>query len=99
VLTLSKQGLSVTGTIVDARVVSEDNDITLISAEGMVLRTRVKQIPAMGRATRGATVMRMKEGDAVVSLALLAPKKKKTAKQTSPPANGADGRGPRKSGS
>jgi DNA gyrase subunit A len=98
VLTLSKQGLSVTGTIVDARVVSEDNDITLISGEGMVLRTRVKQIPIMGRATRGATVMRMREGDAVVSLALLAPKKKKTVKQPSPATNGADGRDPGKSG-
>jgi DNA gyrase subunit A len=99
VLTLSKTGLSVTGTIVDARVVSEDNEITLISAEGMVLRARVKQIPTMGRATRGATVMRMKAGDSVVSLALLAPKKKKTAMQTSPPVNGADGKGPQMSSS
>jgi DNA gyrase subunit A len=94
VLTLSRAGLDITGRIVDARVVSEDNDITLISAEGMVLRTRAKQIPTMGRATRGATVMRMKNGDTVVSLALLAPKKKKTAKKTSTPADGADGRGP-----
>lgn len=93
VITLSKKGMTVTGPIVDARVVSEDNDITLISADGMVLRTRVKQIPRMGRSTRGATVMRMKEGDTVVSLALMAPReKKKTAKKTSSPVNGTDGR-------
>jgi DNA gyrase subunit A len=75
-------------------VVGEDNDITLISAEGMVLRTRVMQIPKMGRATRGATVMRMKDRDAVVSLALLAPReKKKTAKRTALASDQTDGRG------
>ncbi len=59
-----------------------------------MLRTRVKQIPKMGRSTRGATVMRMKKGDTVVSLALLAPKKKKkSAAKTSAPVDGADGRG------
>ena len=94
VATLSKQGVNVTGPIVDARVISADNDITLISAEGMVLRTRVKQIPQMGRSTRGATVMRMKQGDAVVSLALLAPRdKKKSTKKTSSSADKTDGQG------
>ncbi|UCC87246.1 MAG: DNA gyrase subunit A [Anaerolineales bacterium] len=76
VLTLSKTGLPITGPVVTARVVSDDDEITLISAEGMVLRTRIRQIPKMGRATRGATVMRMKKGDLVVSLALIAPRQK-----------------------
>ena len=93
VVTLSKKSLDLTGPIVNAQVVSEDNDITLISAEGMVLRTRVKQIPKMGRSTRGATVMRMRKGDTVVSLALMAPKKKKSASKTSAPVDGTDGRG------
>jgi DNA gyrase subunit A len=100
VRTLSKQGIEFTGLVVDARVVSQDDEITLISAEGMVLRTRVKQIPQMGRSTRGATVMRMKEGDAVASLALPAPReKKKSSKkesgegEASSSTNG-DGRGP-----
>ncbi len=99
VVTLNKKSLDVTGQIIDARVLSEDNDITLISAEGMVLRTRIKQIPKMGRATRGATIMRMKQGDRVVSLALLAPKKKKAVEKTSSSANGTDGQEPRKSDS
>ncbi len=97
VITLSRQGLPATGAVVDARVVGEDNDITLISAEGMVLRTRVMQIPKMGRATRGATVMRMKKGDTVVSLALLAPReKKKPAKNVDLAADKTNGRDPRK---
>ena len=97
VVTLNKKSLDITGQIIDARVLSEDNDITLISAEGMVLRTRVKQIPQMGRATRGATVMRMKQGDQVVALALLAPKKKKVAQKTSASADGTDGQEPQQS--
>jgi len=93
VVTLSKKSLGLTGPVVNAQVVTEDNDMALISAEGMVLRTRVKQIPRMGRSTRGATVMRMKEGDAVVSLALLAPKKKKSGNKTPAPVDETDGRG------
>jgi DNA gyrase subunit A len=76
IVTLSKKSLDVTGFITDARVVSDGEEITLISADGMALRTEVKQIPQMGRSTRGATVMRMKKGDTVVSVALLAPREK-----------------------
>jgi DNA gyrase subunit A len=91
VITLSKQGRTITGSIVDARVVGDDNDITLISAEGMVLRTRIAQIPKMGRATRGATVMRMRQGDKVVSLALIAPRQKpKSAGKVSASADQSD---------
>jgi DNA gyrase subunit A len=76
IVTLSKKSLDVTGFITDARIVSDGEEITLISADGMALRTEVKQIPQMGRSTRGATVMRMKKGDTVVSVALLAPRGK-----------------------
>jgi len=95
VVTLNKTSIAITGPVVDARVVLEDDDITLISAEGMVLRTRVAQIPQMGRSTRGATVMRMKKGDLVVSLALMAPReKKKPTQPVSASAPETDGRGP-----
>lgn len=101
VVTLSRQGMVITGPIASARVVSDDIDITLISAEGMVLRTRVKQIPQMGRATRGATVMRMKKSDSVASVALMAPREKKKSDRTAPSlagaqlsTDGSDGREP-----
>jgi DNA gyrase subunit A len=71
IVTLSKKSLDITGFITDARVVNNGDEITLISADGMALRTEVNQIPHMGRSTRGATVMRMRQGDTVVSLALL----------------------------
>jgi len=63
--------------------VREDDEIALISSEGMVLRTLVKQVPQMGRATRGAIVMRMREGDIVAALALLTPKELKQPAETS----------------
>jgi DNA gyrase subunit A len=76
IVTLSKKGLDVTGFITDAHVVKNGDEITLISAEGMALRTEVNQISVMGRSTRGSTVMRMKPGDTVASVALLAPRGK-----------------------
>ncbi|RME49198.1 MAG: DNA gyrase subunit A [Chloroflexi bacterium] len=71
VRTISARGLKRVGLIADARVVDADDEITLISAEGIVMRTRVKNIPQMGRATQGAKVMRLDEGDSVVSIARL----------------------------
>jgi DNA gyrase subunit A len=95
VRTLSKTALKVTGQIADARVVTDDNDITVISAEGMVLRTRLKQISQMGRATRGAMLMRPRKGDTIVALALLEPRgKKKSSKQLAGSTAETDGRGP-----
>jgi DNA gyrase subunit A len=88
VQTLSKSALKATGPIADARVVSGDNDITLISADGLVMRTSLQQIAQMGRATRGALLMRMAKGDRVVSLALLTPRGKK--KSNKPAKGGAE---------
>ncbi len=65
------RALRITGPIVEARVVNRGDEITLISAEGMVMRTPVTQISQFGRATRGVRVMNLKEGDRVVSMALL----------------------------
>jgi len=60
-----------TGIIAAARVVRPDDEVTLISAGGMVLRTRVADVPQMGRATRGMKVMELKRGDEVTSVAVV----------------------------
>jgi DNA gyrase subunit A len=57
------------GTIVTAQVVAPGDEVTLISAQGMVLRTTVKQISQQGRATKGTRVMRLEEGDVLRSVA------------------------------
>ncbi len=86
--TLSKTALKATGPIADACVVSGDNDITLISTEGLVMRVPLQQISQMGRAARGALLMRMNKGDSVVSLALLTPR---GTKKPGKPAKGGAG--------
>jgi len=60
-----------TGIIAAARVVCPEDEVTLISAGGMALRTRVADVPQMGRATRGAKVMNLKAGDEVTSVAVV----------------------------
>jgi len=63
-----------TGGIVDAKIVNgkEDFDLVAISAHGQVIRVAVDTIRSMGRDTQGVIVMRMKKGDKIASLTLLA---------------------------
>jgi len=69
VLTISKKGLDQVGKIAAARVVQEADELTIISRNGVVLRTKVNQISQAGRATRGVRIMDIKDGDTVASLA------------------------------
>jgi DNA gyrase subunit A len=57
------------GKIVASRVVQEDDQITLMSGGGMVLRLKVSGINPSSRTTRGVRVMDVVEGDTVASLA------------------------------
>src|SRR6476659_8305216 len=54
--------------------VSEEDQVMLITQQGMVLRTRAGDIRAIGRATQGVRLIEMEEGDAVVAIAKLAEK-------------------------
>ncbi|MDI3533986.1 MAG: gyrase subunit [Thermosediminibacterales bacterium] len=60
-----------TGNLIDIRVVSDNDEIILISAEGIVIRLKVKEISKMGRNTQGVILMKLEKGDHVVSLALV----------------------------
>ncbi len=60
-----------TGPVVAARVVQEKDEITLISENGIVLRTRVRDISVMGRTARGVHLMDLREGDALSAVARL----------------------------
>ena len=60
-----------TGPVVAARVVQEQDEISLISEGGIVLRAHVSNIPLLGRYTQGVHLMRFKEGDRVASVARL----------------------------
>lgn len=63
-----------TGQIVSARIVNiaTEGDLLLISKKGQVVRTPIKSLSSLGRATQGVRVMRFKaSGDTVSSIALL----------------------------
>jgi len=71
--TLTKN-ITQTGPIVAAGVVPDKGDLTLISRDGIMLRTAIKDISQLGRATKGVKVMNLKGSDVVASVAVLAPK-------------------------
>jgi DNA gyrase subunit A len=60
-----------TGPIVAARVVKPEDEITLITANGIALRTSVESIRAAGRSTLGVRVIALDDGDQLASLAVL----------------------------
>jgi DNA gyrase subunit A len=72
VQTIARDAADKIGTITSARVVQEADDLTIITANGMVLRTKVKEVKQSGRATRGVHLMDIKEGDRVASIARIA---------------------------
>jgi DNA gyrase subunit A len=72
VQTTARDALDKIGTITAARVVQDGDDLTLISANGMVLRVKVQDVKEAGRATRGVHLMDVKEGDRVASIARIA---------------------------
>lgn len=62
-----------TGDVVGVEVAADEKmDALLISRQGVVLRTSLKEIRKLGRDTQGVTLMRMEEADRVASVAILA---------------------------
>jgi DNA gyrase subunit A len=79
VVTLSRSKLDVTGPIAATHIVDDDDDLTLISSGGLVLRTKMKQIKRAGRATMGVRLMDLREGEIVASVARTVAKQLKEA--------------------
>ncbi len=71
VWTTVRSRLSELGPIVAARVVGENDQVTVITGNGIVLRTPVSGISRFGRATRGVRIVNLDEGDTVAALAVL----------------------------
>ena len=69
VKTIDQKSIAKTGEIASARVVQENDEVTLISTNGIVLRLKAKEISVTGRATRGVRLMDLGKGDSVASLA------------------------------
>src|SRR4030095_11041004 len=75
------------GKVVGMAYVSEDDEVMLISQQGMILRMKSGDVRVIGRATQGVRLIEMEEGDQVVAIAKLVAQDEKTA-NGSPPAGG-----------
>ena len=72
-----------TGCVVGMKLVDGTEDLLLVTAAGILIRTPVESIRIAGRATQGVIVMRFKEeGDRVISLALADPEEKTETEET-----------------
>jgi DNA gyrase subunit A len=70
VVTLDQKNMDTTGKIAAARVVQKEDEVTFISANGMVLRLKVdNEIRLVGRAGRGIHLMDLAKGDFIASVA------------------------------
>jgi DNA gyrase subunit A len=56
------------GKVVAARLVRPDDQIMLITTGGVLIRTRVKEVREMGRATQGVTLINLDEGEKLAGL-------------------------------
>ncbi|MEJ2757725.1 MAG: DNA gyrase subunit A [Anaerolineales bacterium] len=74
VKTIDTKAIKKIGKIAAARVVNLDDDLTIISVNGQVLRTEVANIKQAGRATRGVIAINLDKGDSVASIAIFSPR-------------------------
>jgi DNA gyrase subunit A len=63
------------GFVVATAAVEDEDQVMITTARGMLVRTRVAEISVIGRNTQGVRLMRLDEGDTVVSLAKIAAEK------------------------
>ena len=57
-----------TGVLVALKVVSDDNDLMMISSDGTIIRIPATSVPTLGRDTQGVRIMRLREGDTLMSI-------------------------------
>jgi DNA gyrase subunit A len=63
-----------TGRVIGVRMVTDDDQIMLVTDGGKVIRLRVKEIRVIGRNTQGVRLIDLTEGEKVVGVARLAEK-------------------------
>ncbi|MGB9624160.1 MAG: DNA gyrase subunit A [Phycisphaerae bacterium] len=60
------------GKVVAVKAVRDEDELMLITAKGIMLRTDLSQVREIGRATQGVRLIRPEEGDKVVAVARIA---------------------------
>lgn len=57
------------GNVVDIANVADDDEVLMVTANGKIQRIRARDVSQIGRNTQGVTVIRLDEGDTLVSIA------------------------------
>lgn len=60
-----------TGPVIGLKVVYPDQDLILITSEGIVIRIEINEISVIGRNTQGVTLMKTSQNDKVVAMAIV----------------------------
>jgi DNA gyrase subunit A len=67
--TIDQKAIKEIGKIAAARVVQKDDDLTIMTANGVTIRLKVKDVKQSGRVTKGVHLIKPNEGDSVASVA------------------------------
>jgi len=67
--TVDQKALKEIGKIVAARVVQKDDDLTIMTSNGVAIRIKNKTVKQAGRATKGVHLIKPQPGDSVASVA------------------------------
>jgi DNA gyrase subunit A len=60
------------GVVVGTLIVSDEDDLMIITDNGQIIRTRCREISMLGRNTQGVRVISLNEGEQASSMALVA---------------------------
>lgn len=61
-----------TGKVAGVKIVSDEDDVLVISDDGTIIRMAASDVSIYGRSTQGVRIMRLAEGSKVISLAVTA---------------------------
>jgi DNA gyrase subunit A len=62
---------SKTGELIFSKVITDEEDLIVISRKGQVIRTKISSIAKISRSTQGVRIMKLTEGDKVASAACI----------------------------
>ena len=60
-----------TGRLIVGKVVADQTELIVMSRNGQVIRTELKNVPVLGRQTQGVAVMKLRAGDGIASFTYL----------------------------
>jgi len=79
IATVDQKAIKEIGKIVSARVVQKDDDLTIMTANGVTIRIKNKSVKTAGRATKGVHLIKPQDGDYVASVARISAEDMKKA--------------------